>query len=164
MDNGVEDVAVTVNTSTKETRAKYFVLACLMTNQPYANLDEKPYCETDFLSRMYDYVFDCKKSQQAPQIDMIYTLCPNASEEEYSQIVDVDFSKQKQESNKLEYEQDVATIKVELLLLQQKQVKKMYSLSPEQRPNEFKTDGQIDRKLQEISRQIAETVSKPQND
>ncbi len=127
-----EDVAVSDNTLSGEIKAKYFVAASLLANQPYATLEQKPYCETDFLSKLFDYVWECRQNGQKPQSDMIYTLCPNASQEEYSQIIDVDFSVERQEKNKKYFEECKKILMVESLKQQQSDITKRFKENPEQ--------------------------------
>ena len=82
-----------------ETIAKYFVASCMLHCEDYAVLDDKPRCDTLFLSNLYNYLFDCKLKGEQPSVDMIYTVCPNATQEEYSQIIDVDFSPKRYAKN-----------------------------------------------------------------
>lgn len=131
-ENSAEEVVASDSVTSGETKAKYFVAACLLTNQPYATLDEKPYCETDFLSRLFDYVSECLRNGQKPQADMIYTLCPNASQEEYSQIVDVDFSEERQEKNKKYFDECKGILAVESLKRQQSELTRRFKENPEQ--------------------------------
>lgn len=86
-------------TLSPEEKAKFFVAACLLTNQPFASLQEKPYCEREFLSKLFDYIFRCKNRGETPQADMVYTVCPNATQQEYNGIIGVDFSPSCAEKN-----------------------------------------------------------------
>lgn len=131
LDGAAEEVSVAESTTTGELKAKYFVVASLLTNQPYATLSEKPYCETDFLSKLFTYVFDCKNRGQKPQADMLYTVCPNATAEEYSQIVDVDFSDEKQQNNQKYFEECKKLLQVESLKQQQADLTRQYKANPE---------------------------------
>ncbi|MBQ4273020.1 MAG: hypothetical protein IJB95_05175, partial [Clostridia bacterium] len=87
------------NAMSPETKAKFFVASCLLHGQDYASLDEKPRCDTLFLSNLYNYLFDCKQKGEQPTVDMLYTICPNATQEEYDQIIDVDFSPKRYSKN-----------------------------------------------------------------
>lgn len=127
-----EEEVLPENGVSGETKAKYFVAACLLTNQPYATLEHKPYCETDFLSKLFDYVLECRSNGQKPQSDMLYTICPNASQEEYSQIVDVDFSEERQEKNKKYFEECKGILAVESLKRQQGELTRRFKENPEQ--------------------------------
>ncbi len=82
-----------------ETRAKYFVAASLLAGEDYAVINEKPLCDTLFLSDLYDYLIDCGNQGVKPSADMLYTVCPNATESEYSAIIDVDFGKSRYRQN-----------------------------------------------------------------
>ena len=84
---------------TPEDKAKYFVAACLLRGESYAEIDEKPICNSAFLSDLYDYLFTCKERGEKPSLDMLYTVCPDAQSEQYEEIVNLDFSKQRQEKN-----------------------------------------------------------------
>ena len=87
------------NAMSPETKAKFFVASCLLHSQDYASLDEKPRCDTLFLSNLYNYLFDCKQKGEQPTVDMLYTICPNATQDEYDQIIDVDFSPKRYAKN-----------------------------------------------------------------
>ena len=82
-----------------ETRAKYFVAASLLAGEDYAVINEKPLCDTLFLSDLYDYIIECRNQGVKPSADMLYTVCPNAAESEYSAIIDVDFGKSRYKQN-----------------------------------------------------------------
>ena len=82
-----------------ETRAKYFVAASLLAGEDYAAINEKPLCDTLFLSNLYDYIIGCGAQGVKPSADMLYTVCPNASREEYSAVIDVDFGKSRYKQN-----------------------------------------------------------------
>lgn len=94
-----DDQSQEVPTMSSETKAKYFVASCLLHGEDYAVLDDKPRCDTLFLSNLYNYLFDCKLKGEKPSVDMIYTICPNATQNEYSQIIDVDFSPKRYAKN-----------------------------------------------------------------
>lgn len=126
-----EEAAITDSLS-GETKAKYFVAASMLTNQPYARLEKKPYCETDFLSKLFDYIFQRLNEGEAPQSDMLYTVCPDATAEEYSQIVDVDFSPERQEKNQQYFEECSRILQVEALRQQQAEITKRYKANPDQ--------------------------------
>ena len=96
-DEPLPELAVT-NLS-PEDKAKYFVAACLLHGESYADIDDKPICNSAFLSDLYDYLLECKQKGDKPSLDMLYTVCPNADSDQYDQIIDVDFSKQRQEKN-----------------------------------------------------------------
>ncbi len=131
-DTETEEETVEDASLSGETKAKYFVAASLLTNQPYASLDQKPYCETDFLSKLFNYVWECRKNGQAPQSDMLYTVCPNASQQEYSQIIDVDFSEERLEKNKKYFDECKRILDVESLKRQQSDITKRFKQNPEQ--------------------------------
>lgn len=101
--------------SAPETLARYFVLSALLRNQDYATLDEKPFCKDKFLSDLFDYVISCKQKDEAPSLDMMYTVCPDATESQYSQILDIDFSVARHDKNALYYNECVKLIKAESL-------------------------------------------------
>ena len=82
-----------------EDKAKYFIAACLLAGESYASISEKPLCNSAFLSNLYDYLLDCMSKQEQPTVDMMYTVCPNASQEDYAKIIDVDFSKNRRANN-----------------------------------------------------------------
>lgn len=125
-----EDAAVSV--TSPEITAKYFVAASLLTNQAFATLpSEKPYCETAFLSQLFDYIFECRRNGKAPQADMLYTVCPDASQEEYSRIIDVDFSETRRIKNRLYFEECKNTIINESLRHRRDELLKQLKSEPE---------------------------------
>ena len=71
----------------------------MLHSQDYASLDEKPRSDTLFLSNLYNYLFDCKQKGDQPPVDMLYTICLNATQDEYAQIIDVDFSPKRYSKN-----------------------------------------------------------------
>ena len=135
-----------------ETKAKYFVAASLLTNQPYAKISEKPYCESAFLANLFDYVWECRQNGVAPALDMLYSVCPNATQEEYSQIVDVDFSPDRQEINEKYFEECKNTIILEKLKQQQAVLKERYKAEPD--------NPEIIQKIKEISDKISELTKR----
>ncbi len=138
-----EEVA---QTSSSETTAKYFVAACLLNNQDFASLSEKPYCETAFFSDLFDYIFQCRKKGEAPQVDMLYTVCPNASENDYAQIINVDFSPERQEKNRLYFAECKKTIIAESLKQQRDELLRKLKSNPE--------DAQLLAQIAELSKKI----------
>ena len=100
LSEGDTDVTEVAQTQlSPDEKAKYFVASCLLHGEPYATLDEKPICNTAFLSDLYDYLLQCSAQGQKPAADMLYTVCPNASAEQYAQILDVDMSKARRPVN-----------------------------------------------------------------
>ena len=112
-DEPLPELAVTNLSS--EDKAKYFVAACLLRGESYADIAEKPICNSAFLSDLYDYLLTCKQDGVAPSMDMLYTVCPNAQSEQYAEIVDLDFSKQRQEKNERYFRECKRLITVEKL-------------------------------------------------
>ena len=83
----------------QEDKAKYFIAACILRGENYATITDKPLCNSAFLSNLYDYLLDCIAKRETPSVDMMYTVCPNAKQEEYAQILDVDLSKERRTKN-----------------------------------------------------------------
>ncbi len=100
---------------TPEIKAKYFVAACLLAGESYATLDEMPVCETPFLQRLFDYLRQTADKGEKPSADMLYTVCPNATNAEYDAVLRVDFNPKKQAVNKECYLECVKLIKVQKL-------------------------------------------------
>ena len=109
----VPELAVT--NLTPEEKAKYFVAACLLRGESYAELDEKPICNSAFLSALYDYLLTCKERKEQASLDMLYTVCPNGQPKQYEQILDLDFSKQRLEKNERYFNECKRLITVEKL-------------------------------------------------
>lgn len=129
-DTETEVVSSETGAMSTETKAKYFVAACLLNNQEFATLSEKPYCEDAFLSGLFDYLFQCRKKEEKPQVDMLYTVCPNASHEEYSQILEIDFSNERQEKNAQYFEECKKIILTEKLKMQRDELLKRLKSDP----------------------------------
>lgn len=137
-----------------ETQAKYFVAASLMRlEQPLSVFTDKPLCYTAFLSGVYDYLLECKANNTNPSLDMLYTICPNATEQEYSQIIDIDFSTHKAEINKKYFKECIRLIEVEKLKIEKEELTKKYKETQ---------DGELLIKLTELSKKITEKL-KPEN-
>ncbi len=107
-----------IDTQSPHTVAKYFVASCILHGEDYATISEKPICDTLFLDKLYDYIFDCYQNNKKPTVDMLYTVCPDASDKDYSQIIDEDFSKKRYEKNKAYFVECLKLIKMEALQLQ----------------------------------------------
>ena len=104
-----------INSLSPEDKAKYFVAACLLRGESYATIEEKPICNSSFLSNLYDYLLECKQRGEQPALDMLYTVCPDAPSEQYELIVDLDFSKQRQDKNERYFNECRRLITVEKL-------------------------------------------------
>ena len=109
---------VAVDTQSPHTVAKYFVASCILHGEDYARISQKPICDTLFLDKLYTYIFDCYNSNQQPALDMLYTVCPDASDKDYAQIVDVDFNKKRYEKNRAYFTECLRLIKAESLQAQ----------------------------------------------
>ena len=141
-----EEPTPTEGAMSPETKAKFFVASCLLNAQDYASLDEKPRCDTLFLSNLYNYLFDCKLKGEKPQVDMLYTICPNATQEEYDQIIGVDFSPKRYQKNVQYFTECKRVILVEELQKQKNQLLAQMKKDP--------TNVEILHKLAEISAKI----------
>ena len=118
-------------TTTPELKAKYFVAASMLTNQEYAYLSEKPYCETAFLSNVFDYIFNCKQRGEQPRMDMIYTVCPDALEEEYAEITDLEFTSERRKNDEKYFQACKKLLEVEKLKQQQEALQRQYAKEPD---------------------------------
>ena len=114
----------------QEDKAKYFIAACLLRGESYASITEKPLCNSAFLSALYDYLLDCKDKQVEPTLDMMYTVCPNALQEEYAQIVDVDLSKQRRANNERYFAECRRLVTVEKLKRQRDELTQKIKNNP----------------------------------
>lgn len=132
--------------SSPETKAKFFVASCLLHSQDYASLDEKPRCDTLFLSNLYNYLFECKLKGEKPLVDMLYTVCPNGTADEYAQIINVDFSPKRYQKNVQYFEECKRVILVEELQKQKNQILAQIKKDP--------TNAELLQKLAEISAKI----------
>lgn len=126
-----EATSETPQADSSETLAKCFVAASLLTNQNYAYLKEKPQCETEFLRNLYDYLWECRNNGDKPSVDMLYTVCPDATQEEYDRIIGVDFSAKRYEKNAEYFTECVKIIVTENLKKQRDRLKAQYAINPE---------------------------------
>lgn len=111
--------------------AQYFVAACLLSGQDFASINFTPQCDTLFLNDLYAYLDECKASNTEPSVDMLYTVCPNATAEEYSAIIDVDFSKSKYAVNKQNFKECRALLEKEILMRQKEELLKKVQQNPD---------------------------------
>ena len=139
---------LTATDLSQEDKAKYFVAACLLRGESYAEIVEKPICNSAFLSALYDYLLDCNKRGEQPSLDMLYTVCPNASSEQYAEITDLDFSKQRQEKNERYFNECKRLITVEKLKRQREDLMAQIKNNPD--------DSSLLTQLSELSKKINE--------
>lgn len=133
-----------------ETQAKYFVAACLLNNESYASLYEKPICDTAFLSDLYDYLLECINRGEKPSADMLYTVCPNATDYEYDCIISVDLSAPRKKQNEQYFYECVKIIEREKLERKRDELKEKLKTLQYDTPEYNET---INR-LQEVSNKI----------
>ena len=145
-DTQTDELPSTGSASSPETKAKFFVASCLLHSQDYATLDEKPRCDTLFLSNLYNYLFECKQKGERPTVDMLYTVCPNGTPDEYAQIINVDFSPKRYQKNVQYFEECKRVILVEELQKQKNQILAQMKKDP--------TNAELLQKLTEISAKI----------
>ncbi len=136
----------TDRTMSPETKAKFFVASCLLHGEDYAVLDEKPRCDTLFLSNLYNYLFDCKQKGESPTVDMLYTVCPNGAPDEYAQIINVDFSTKRYSKNAQYFVECKRVILVEELQRQKNKILAQMKKDP--------TNADLLQQLAEISAKI----------
>ena len=139
---------LTVTNLSPEDKAKYFVAACCLRGESYATIEEKPICNSAFLSALYDYLLTCKERGEKPTLDMLYTVCPNAQSEQYEQIVDIDFSKQRQEKNERYFKECKRIITVEKLKRKREELMAKIKNNPD--------DSSLLTELSELSKKITD--------
>ncbi len=137
---------ITEQLSSPQDKARYFVAACMLRGEPYAVLDDKPICNTSFLSDLFDYLLDCVSKGAAPVVDMMYTVCPDAREQEYNQILDVDLSESKRDVNERYYRQCKRLLTVEKLKFKRDALLKKIKSNP--------ADASLLDELAQLSQQI----------
>ncbi len=121
-DEEVVDAPTEESAITPQLKAKYFVASCLLHGEEYATLEEMPTALTPFLQDLYDYLFSCKDKGETPQVDMLYTVCPDATQEEYNQIVGVDLSAKRLDKNAQYFAECKKVILVEKLQMQKEKL------------------------------------------
>lgn len=122
-----------------ETQAKIFVAACLLNNESYAVVSEKPVCDTLFLSNLYDYLFKCREQGEKPSGDMLYTVCPEASQEEYDSVLNVDLSAERKKQNEQYFKECLQIIQNEKLLLRRQELRDKLDTLQGDSPEYFET-------------------------
>lgn len=129
----------TVNQTSPETQAKLFVAACLLNNESYASISEKPLCDTLFLSNLYDYLFKCFEDGVKPSVDMLYTVCSNASDDEYEGILGVDLSASRKKQNEQYFNECLQLIQNEKLLRKRQELRDKLETLHGDSPEYFET-------------------------
>ncbi len=124
--NSVEDVRQT----SPETVAKYFILSAILHGEDYAIIDKKPFCSEKFLSDLFDYALGEVSVGKTPTVDMIYTICPNATNEQYSKITDLDFSPTRRDKNAVYFEECKKLVKIEMLSYERENLLKQIKQNP----------------------------------
>ena len=140
---------LTVKELSQEDKAKYFVAACILRGESYATIDEKPICNSAFLSDLYDYLLACKQNGEKPTLDMLYTVCPNAQAEQYAEILNWDFSKARFEKNERYFNECKRLVTVEKLKRQREELMAKIRDNPD--------DSSLLTQLSELSRKINES-------
>lgn len=117
---------------TPEQIAKYFVLAALLNGESYADIKDKPLTNGDeFLDKMFDYVLKTLAEGQRPRLDMVYTLCPDATEQQLKPLLDTDFDKTRHAKNAKYFEECVKVIKTEKLRTEREELLDKIKQHPE---------------------------------
>lgn len=131
-----------------EDKAKYFVASAVLHGESYAFVDQKPLCNSTFLSDLYDYLLKCTSQGVAPSMDMLYTVCPNGTPEQYAEILDAVFTPKRREINEKYFGECHRLITAELLRLRRDELMKKIKLNPD--------NSELLNELAELSKQIAE--------
>ena len=127
-----ETAAEQTSQQTPEQIAKYFVLSAVLNGERYASISDKPMCDGDnFLSVMFDYILDSKTKGEQPRLDMVYTLCPDATPEQMKPLLDTDFTKERYERNAKYFDECVRVIKTEKLRVQKERLLNQIKQHPE---------------------------------
>lgn len=104
------------STQTPEQIAKYFVLSAVLNGEDYAEIKDKPFVNGDkFLDTMFEYVLKCVADGEKPRLDMVYTLCPDATDEQLKPLLSCDFDKTRRDKNAKYFDECVKVIKTEKL-------------------------------------------------
>ena len=132
----------------QEDKAKYFIAACVLRGESYATISDKPLCNSAFLSNLYDYILDCASKQQSPTVDMMYTVCPSATQEDYAQIIDVDLSKERRAKNERYFAECKRLVTVEKLKRQRDELTQKIKENP--------ADTDLLKQFSELSKKITQ--------
>ena len=132
----------------QEDKAKYFIAACVLRGENYATISDKPLCNSVFLSNLYDYILDCVSRDEQPTVDMMYTVCPSATQEEYAQIIDVDLSKERRLKNERYFAECKRLVTVEKLKRRRDELTQKIKENP--------NDADLLKQFSEISKKITQ--------
>ena len=86
-----------------------FVASCMLCNQPYARSAKVPQCDDAFLSKIFSYIEELDGKDASA--DMVYTVCPDATPQQYSSVLDYEFTKENYEKDKLYFEECMSLVK-----------------------------------------------------
>ena len=129
-----------------EDKARYFVASCMLSAQPFATMEQMPIATNKTLQSIFNYVEQCKQSGQTPSMDMLYTICPDATQQEIQLLTTVDLSPAKAESNKKYFAECAVLLQVEQLNRTKEQLKARYDADP--------TNTEILQQIYQVSQQI----------
>lgn len=90
-------------------KALRFVASCMLCNQPYARSAKVPQCDDAFLSKIFSYIEELDGKDASA--DMVYTVCPDATPQQYSSVLDYEFTKENYEKDKLYFEECMSLVK-----------------------------------------------------
>lgn len=90
-------------------KALQFVASCMLCNQPYARSAKVPQCDDAFLSKIFSYIEELDGKDASA--DMVYTVCPDATPQQYSSVLDYEFTKENYEKDKLYFEECMSLVK-----------------------------------------------------
>ena len=120
--------------------------SCMLSAQPFATMEQMPIATNKTLQSIFNYVEQCKQSGQTPSMDMLYTICPDATQQEIQLLTTVDLSPAKAESNKKYFAECAVLLQVEQLNRTKEQLKARYDADP--------TNTEILQQIYQVSQQI----------
>lgn len=90
-------------------KALQFIASCMLCNQSYARSAKVPQCDDAFLSKVFSYIEELDGKNASA--DMVYTVCPDATPQQYSSVLDYEFNKENYEKDKLYFEECMSLVK-----------------------------------------------------
>lgn len=91
-----------------EMKALQFIASCMLCNQPYAKV-KVPQCDDAFLSGVFRYIEGLKGADASA--DMVYTVCPDATTQQYDSVLSHEFSKENYQKDKQYFAECMSLVK-----------------------------------------------------
>ncbi|MBR2974334.1 MAG: DNA primase [Clostridia bacterium] len=142
----------TYDSTSSYDKALNYILACLLNNMPFAHLTQVPDTDKRFYSVMFNYVLDCQAKGQAPSVDMMFTLCPEADDGLHQAILQPQFSEETLQSDQAYYQDCVNYVEETRLKNQRNQLNaQLKTATDEQATQIIQQIQQLNEKLNKLN-------------